>query len=368
MSEQNPGGEATTDPIDAAFDQLGITDEAFASDVTDPEPAPQEAEPAPAEQAAPEAEAAPQAEGEQPGPTRDEQGRFAKKDEAPAAPEAGKAPDVQAQPKPEAPAAPAVDVPPRFSDSAKAEWEKVPAPVKHEVRRALGEMEQGLAQYQADFGELRGYAQQARQNGTTIKAVCDEYLASISALNQNPVQAIENIARQYGVDVRSAWAQQQGQQGQPQAEPLPPQVQQIMQQNAALVREVQSLRQGLGGVQQYTQAQQTQNQINDQVAQFRAANPRFDELRSQISQIIRETGADLPTAYRYAEQLNPQAAPPPVPAPAPQAAAPQVPPAAQTRENLSISGAAGSGSNPRQSAPPADIDAHLDRIFDQVGI
>jgi len=261
-----------------------------------------------------EGEAAPEADAEG-GPVRDDRGRFAPKQaDEPAQAEA--LPDAD-------------DVPSRFSGDAKALWDKVPAPVRGEVSRAIREIEGGLQQYRERWEPLKQFDEMARQHGTTIHEAMGKYVAIEQKLAQDLVGGLDAIARNAGTDLRAIAAHVLGQ-------PAPQgngQLDAAMRKIAALEQQLQSV----GKTAETWQQEQKRMQVERTLNEFAASRPRFNELVPDMQPLI-EKGLSLEDAYAYAERMNP-------PAPA----------AAQTRKPRSpqIAGAPSDGSDPTATRPPA---------------
>lgn len=143
-------------------------------------------------------------------PARDETGKFVAKPTEPAKPEP--APEIPA--KPEAgkvdasaplatpqlsPASPAIAPPPGWSVVAKAEWEKLPAPVREAVAKRETEISAGLAEL-GEWKPLKPYSELAKQSGTTLSQALDRYIAYERAIMAKPVEAVLGIIRDFNID------------------------------------------------------------------------------------------------------------------------------------------------------------------------
>ncbi len=255
------------------------------------------------------------------------------------------------QPAPEAPRVvePPQDAPARFSPDAKAAWDSAPPAIRGEVRRAITELEGGLARYQERFGPVQQYAEMAERSGTTLKAALDNYVGMENLLRQDPVRGLEQVCQSMGTSLRDIAAQVMGQ-------PAPEKDAVI----GGLQAEIAALKQQFGGVQQTFQ-QQREAQTVQTVETFARTNPRFDELSGEIAALLKTGYATgLQDAYDKAARLNPAPAPaaPAAPAPAP-----------QTRKSaLSVNGAPSSGSNPANRQRSATTGDAISRAFEQVGL
>jgi hypothetical protein len=291
---------------------------------------------------------------------RDEAGRFAAK--APeakpvevkpdAAPEAIK-PD--AAPKPLNPEEP----PTRLSAEAKAAWKAAPPAIKADVHRAFSEMEQGIAKYRPDATryqtEIAPYEQLAQQYGMDVKGVLADYEGMARTMATDPIKVFDTLAKRHGFTLPDLAAHVLNMD-------LDDAIAPVLDENKRLQAEVMELRKAQQG---YTQQQSTQ--IQGFIAEFAVRNPRYDELEPQIAAILRSglvTAQDpktkLQEAYDMAAQLKPA---PQVPAPQ------QTSRQAQTlKGQLSVTGAPGTGSDPARRKAPASTRDALDRAFDQFGI
>lgn len=225
---------------------------------------------------------------------------------------------------------PLSEPPARFSPDAKAAWEAAPEPVKGEIKRAITELERGIAEKDQMIQPLKPFFEMAKQHGVTVHETMAKYVAMEQLLYQNPVKGLEAIAQNMGMTLQDMLAKVAGQ---------PPE-----QATAAKDREIFALKQQLqqfqGQLGHVTQTIQQQREaaVLDSVTKFAEAHPRFDDLAADITEMLRTGFAkDLADAYAKAERLNP----------APQLAAPAAPKApAQPRPSLSVTGAPSAGSNP----------------------
>lgn len=306
--EETPG-----DALDRAFDSLGITDE--------------------------DDKAPPKA-----GRQRDESGRFAPADpNAPApAPDAKGTQPTQSSSK--------LAAPERFSADAKAAWEQAPEPVRAEVNRAITELTTGIERYRQDFEPYRALDQQLKANGQTFQEVFNHYTGIENLLEENPVLGLDQICRNMGMSLEQVARHVLGQ----------PEDQRAAQSNrviASLQQELQQVKSQINSFSQNAEQQAIAASMRE-VAEFAKANPRIDELATDVKFFL-ETGraTTLADAYQMAERLNP--------APASQAPV-QTTPAAQTRPaRTSISGAPASGSTPGSRKRSTSID---DAINNAMGI
>lgn len=203
------------------------------------------------------------------------------------------------------------EAPQYLSERAKAVWRNVPRELQHEITQRDREAEDAkpkLERYEA----IREFDEIAKSNGRDLR----ESLAKINQfenmMKSNPIGALNAILQEIGPRKQDGGALSllevaqhivsQGQEGYNQT------IQQarVMEQQSAREREVQQ--------QQQQQAQEHKKLINlAYVEPFRAANPRFDELRPHIAMVLNSDMVDkslspperLAAAYEIAERINP---------------------------------------------------------------
>lgn len=296
----------------------------------------------------------------QSGRLRDEQGRFAAKQAAEAKAQAQAQPEQKPaeQAKPDAPIN--IEEPPaRLSNEAKAEWARLPPAVKADVHRTIREMEGGIEKYRGDAtryqSEIAPYEQLAQQYGMDVKGVLADYEGMARMMAQNPIQVFDTLAKRHGFTLQDLAANVLNMDLDDYAKQTAAEITRLQQENMELRRQTQT----------YTQKQQ--QEVQSFIADFAVKNPRYAELEPQIAGILRSplvTAQDpqgkLQQAYNIAVRLNPGPEPAPVQNPAL---------AAQTRKGqLSVTGAPGTGSNPANRKTPASAREALDRAFDQFGL
>lgn len=285
---------------------------------------------------------------------RDESGRFVSKtaQEAPV-----DAPQVQET----APVAQAMDAPAAFSAEAKAAWAAVPEPLKAEVTRRLAENERGLEQYRKELEPLKPWADLAKRSNTTIPEALERYVAIDQLLTNDPVKGLEQVFKAARIDPRQYAAHILGQP----ADKVQAEQYQVV---TALQNEIAALKQQLGDVSQ-TIEQQREAEAIRQVEAFAQKNPRLEELWPVMEKLMAaELVSDPQAAYNEAEKLIPsQASSAAKPAPARTQGANPAPQAQTLKGQLSVTGAPGSGSNPRPKSP-STARAALDDAFASVGI
>jgi hypothetical protein len=268
-------------------------------------------------------------------------------------------------PKPvDATVAPAEDAPSRFSPDAKAAWKDAPPAVKGEIKRAITELESGLAQKNdklRSFEGLEQYVPLAAQGGKTVAQIFENYVGFERMVRQNPIQGTMHLLSNLGISAHEVAAAILGQEPSQQAAQSDRTIMELRQQ-------VQQLQQQVGTVAQTFEQQQTAEAMR-MIEQFKSNKPRFDELRNDM-QFFMEHGkaSTLDEAYALAEKLNPLPQVTPPPASAPVQAVPAIP-AAQTRKAaLSVTGSPAAGSNPTLRKDPSSRRGALDNAFASVGL
>jgi hypothetical protein len=259
------------------------------------------------------------------GRERDEHGRFKAKD----APEVAAEPEAAVAPAPAAPEP--TDISAQFSDpKARAAWVATPAEVKAEVSRRFGELQRGIETHRERLEPLRRFDEMARASGTTLDRALANYTHIEQTIARNPMEGLDLICRNMGTDIRTVAAQIMGQ---PAPEPNA--------QLHAMHGKMREMEQELHGYR--AQAQQT---VTNQIQDFAAAHPRFDELSEDIAWLLKTGGArDLEAAYAKADRLNP--IPPAAAQTSAAVASPQEP--QKHAGPVSIKGAPSSGSNPARA-------------------
>ncbi len=263
-----------------------------------------------------------------------------------------------------------VDAPKRFSADAKEAWKDAPEPVRAEITRAIGELENGINQYREAFEPFREFAKNVQDQGQEPGQVLSFYTNMESLISQNPIQGLDTIIgnmQNAGLlkvgTLNELVSVMSGQE---------PDQRQVMQDQTIrdLRNEIQSLKQELGGVSTSIKSQSeaaTMKEIEAFASQ--PEHGRFEELSNDIALFLTNGRAtSLQEAYSMAERLNPA---PQAPAPAPPAvetAAQPAAPAHPRKGNLSVTGAPSSGSNPADRKPPSSARDALKSAFAQVGL
>lgn len=270
---------------------------------------------------------------------RDERGRFAKKEDEPAAAE-GSAPAAVA----ETAAAPggaenqvtepvaqavAARPPPGWSVQSKAAWDVLPDHIRADIAKREAEVDAGFAQY-AGMKDVKPYADMARQSGTTLSAALENYVGMEQLLRKDFREGVFAIAKNMGVSPQQfqqmfggAPAGQPNQNGQTngatdpaQADLDDPYVKAAVE--AALrpvTQQLTTLQSNIHAQQQAAQNRELQS-AETVVQEFQASDQYryFSDVEGTINRLIERgmielTGnhrADLATAYDMACQLHPE--------------------------------------------------------------
>lgn len=276
--------------------------------------------------------------------------------------EPAKPPEAPKAPEPaQKPSTPASDAPTRFSEAAKADWEKAPESVRAETRRALDELTKGHEKYKADateFERIRPFHEAATRNGSNLHNVLTQVSAIEDAFERGPIAGMQKLADHYGFSLREMAADIMGQTPDQQSSAQEATIRELRQ-------ELAQIKQQVGSVTQTFQQQRQESVVKD-VSAFAANHPRFDELSEDIAFFLQSgKTTDLAEAYALAERLNPAPVPPQEPAPAP---APSPAPTVQPdKGSKSITGAPTPGSNPAAKQPSSSIRDALKRAAAAAG-
>lgn len=235
---------------------------------------------------------------------RDASGKFAKKEETPAATPAPVAEvpaevvaEVPAEEIPAAPAPEAKKAPSSWKKEAAEAFAALPPHVQDEVLRREGDIHKGIESYrtQAETGKrfesaLAPYMQTIQQLGVTPEAAVSALMKADHTLRYAPpavkAQEFQKLAQVYGIDLS----------------------QQFDPNVAALQNEVYQLRQQQ---EQWQHQQQTQVQqsLNSDIERFAAEPGRehFGAVRDHMAALLQGGQAkDLADAYDQAVYANPQ--------------------------------------------------------------
>jgi hypothetical protein len=231
--------------------------------------------------------------------------------------------------------------PARFNEQSKAEWEKAPDSVKAEVHRAIKNLEDGYTKHKEAaerYEQIRQFDENAKANGGDIKELLTKVGTFEQTMKSNPLAALNFALREIGprgpdgspITIDDIVAHVHGQSDD-----------QRLQAAHSRIQELES----------QIQHMETAAKVPDMVAEFAAANERFEELSPLIETLLQEgTAQTLEGAYKIAESIKPVSA-----SPATQQDTLQASPAAETASSAptapnpagqkSISGAPSSGTS-----------------------
>lgn len=230
------------------------------------------------------------------------------------------------------------EAPARFSADAKAKWAETHESVRGETERAIRELTDGITKYKAAAerdSALQEFHEMAQKGGTDLKSALTHYVNMENMLRQNPLRGLEKICENIGLSLRDVAAHVLGQAPEETASAQDATIRELRAELADLKSQVGSVSQSF--------QQQQQAAVGREIAEFRAAHPRFDELSEDIAFFLKTRTADLAEAYSLAERLNPAKLEEASPAP--------IPPVQTDKGTKSISGAPANGSAPQRGGP-----------------
>lgn len=249
-------------------------------------------------------------------PRRDDTGRFAARDAATEAQPAGQAETQpitdQTAEKAAEPAKPAIEPPHSWSAEAKARWADVPpdtqayiAEREAQAHQAITRAGQQIKAYEPIARVLDTYRDTFEKNGLTPDDGIGRLLEVERNLARDPVSAVKEIAKAYGVDLTTltneqAAPAQQAEQGQPD-----PQV-------ATLKAELAQLKSELGKVGSYLTAQQRAQLASEeqvlarQIAEFAKGRDYFSDVRLRMGALMQaDPNLSMEDAYDQATWADP---------------------------------------------------------------
>lgn len=231
-------------------------------------------------------------------------GKFASKDkpvEAQAAPAEIPKAEKDVQPK----ASEAIGPPPGWSAESKAAFATLPDHIKADLVKREKEVSDGFKKYSDTdkrYQEIDQVLAPVRpifqQNGVKSDAEAIKSLLGWEASFRNPntrMQAFQNLARQYGINLNSPQSQASDAQGIPdQLRPVYDQFGQLTQQVSSIQGELQRSR---------------EEQVSKTLTDFAKDKPHFEKVRMRMGQLI-QAGAvspnDLDGAYQQAIWADPE--------------------------------------------------------------
>ena len=251
----------------------------------------------PVAEAAPAPETTEITEGDQP---RTEDGRFASKEGSEDAPEAKEITD-QGTPTEVEPAK-AIDPPVSWSAEAKALWGELSPAIQNQVLKretdtntALQDRAERLKGYEPLTAALEPVGEHLRLNGMTSESYVTQLVAADQYLRRSPAEAIQWLARTYGVDLSTANASAE------ETEYVDPQIAALTQQVGQLTNHIQSQANGVA-------ASQHAN-ASSQIEAFQAdpKHPHFETVRKHMGVLMdADNGpSTMDQAYEMAIWANP---------------------------------------------------------------
>ena len=229
---------------------------------------------------------------------RDEKGRFAQK--------AGDEPapvETAPEAEPDKPAEPvkAIRPPVGWPVAAKAEFDKLPAPVREAIARREEEVDKGFQKY----GGLKPFVEEAEKYGTTLSEVVTRYRAVDRQLESDFLGGLDAIARQFRADPRSVAQAYAIRHGVSQAIGMTEQQQPPAYQQQERIDPNAIVQQVWGQFEEKQQQRETQTAI-----QAFAADPKnvfFENVRDDMATLLSTGKAEsLEDAYDKACWLNPE--------------------------------------------------------------
>lgn len=294
-------------------------------------------------------------------------------------------PGTEQKPEADKPTVEATDAPAGFDPEAKAAWAATPEPVKGAVQRRFRELEAGITQYKGDatrfhsvyrpFDELA-----ARSNIDPVQAL-QGYVDIDIMLAKDFGAGLNMIFQRAGTDPR-AWAAQIMGQPKPEGAPADAAKDTVI---AELRREIDGLKQGVGGISKTIEQQRT-DQIGGQLTNYIGSLPEadrtlFKELDGEIAAIL---GSDpqitLTDAFAKAKgdaqakfqrmfgttsNVTPQTTPPIARAQTP---TPGTGGSDPRKGQLSVTGAPGPGQSTAVKRVPSSPREALDNAFNTLGL
>lgn len=199
-----------------------------------------------------------------------------------------------------------------MSQRAAADWHAAPESVRGDMHRMHSEFKQAAQKYHADhaaMNPIRPYHELARQQGTSLDKVLNNFTSIEHKLRNDPVGGLDLIVNNLNLQAPDgrrlglrdiAWhvlnqtpeQLQLTQAGNAQAAQAA-QLQQMRREQAALAQHLQHMR-----------YQQQFAHARGGVDRFAETHPRLDELGHAIERELK-LGFDLDTAYRRADLLHP---------------------------------------------------------------
>ena len=241
---------------------------------------------------------------------RDTQGRFARAErDASPSPHEPEAPGA-ADGSEDAPAARIPAPPASWSAAAKADFMSLPDHIRKEVQKREADMERGRAQWQSGAERLNRLdaifgprLDQIRMRGMDEAQAIQVLFAAQDVLERNPIEGLQHLARNYGVDLRAlaqaGAPQQPGGALAPQVQPPAP--------FSTLAHEVATLKDAFAQQQRHVQQVKTTG-LDHQLHAFMTdpGNVHFDNVRDRMTALLHAGSAkDFADAYQQATWVDP---------------------------------------------------------------
>ena len=291
-------------------------------------------------------------------------------------------PAAEPQPEADKDKPESTDAPAGFDPEAKAAWSQTPEPVKGAVNRRFRELEAGLTQYKGDatrFHQVyRGFDELAARSNIDPVNALQGYVDIDVMLAKDFGAGLDMIFKRADADPRQWAATVMGQPA--------PAVDQKDTVIADLRREIDSLKQGVGGISKTIEQQRTST-IDTQLTTYIGSLPEadrtlFTELDGEIAKILTsnpqitltdafaKAKGDAQAKYQRmfgtaSSNGAPATTPPTAPA---QTRTPGTGGSDPRKGQLSVTGAPGPGQSAATKRVPASPREALDNAFSQLGL
>lgn len=230
-------------------------------------------------------------------------GKFVKGD-APEKAAPAEKPAIQKDAQPEA--SKVVGPPPGWSQESKTYFNSLPAdhPLRKDVAKREEEVSNGFKKYSDDakrYQEIEQVLAPVRPNYQKVGIQSDaEAIKRLfmweGMIRQNPAQALQQLAQQYGVNLSPA---QSSDQPSTAAQEIPPQLRPVIDQFGQVSQRLQNLETHL------TQSQE--QQVSKELTAFAKDKPHFEKVRTAMGRLLQSgMAADLDNAYQMAIWADPE--------------------------------------------------------------
>ena len=207
-----------------------------------------------------------------------------------------------------------------WAKEAKAEWEKLPAPVQAAVAKREADMAKGVEEIKKKYSEidlaLQPRMETIRRHGHTPAQAVNQLFAWFEALSANPVVAFPALAQSFRFDLKNIPGMVAQQQQAAPAAPVAPKAgdapaEEVPTYVKSLEQQLQELKQGF--TQQLSQVTntfqaQSQARTEENLMQWAKDKPYFEDVRKTMANLIMSQtvpplpngNADLDKAYDMA--------------------------------------------------------------------